>query len=245
MAPTLDGCRPGLRLLCCCAAFRAAADRAYAPPSSGPGPTVDLFVKTPRSPSQFLVTPKKAWAEVFRNEALPLIDEERFAPMTAWTTAVPTGRCDDEAPRDALNNRLQAGALNCLMAPPAASSPRFALLRHRLRAPRLQLPTLAGPQAILDSPRSIASSSIRPAMATDGGRSAGLSTLPALGPTQFTATISPATTGWIRRRDLRPPFPAPRRQEGFRDRSLRHPRLCTPLNAGQQRSRCVRQLPHP
>ena len=37
--------------------------------------------------SQFLVTPKKAkrlersWAEVFRNEALPLIDEERFAPM--------------------------------------------------------------------------------------------------------------------------------------------------------------------
>ena len=37
--------------------------------------------------SQFLVTPKKAkrlegsWAEVFRNEALPLIDEEFFAPM--------------------------------------------------------------------------------------------------------------------------------------------------------------------
>ena len=37
--------------------------------------------------SQFLVTPKKAkrlersWAEVFRNEALPLIDEERFAPI--------------------------------------------------------------------------------------------------------------------------------------------------------------------
>ena len=37
--------------------------------------------------SQFLVTPKRAkrlersWAEVFRNEALPLIDEERFAPM--------------------------------------------------------------------------------------------------------------------------------------------------------------------
>ena len=37
--------------------------------------------------SRFLVTPKKAkrlersWAEVFRNEALPLIDEERFAPM--------------------------------------------------------------------------------------------------------------------------------------------------------------------
>ena len=37
--------------------------------------------------SQFLVTPKKAkrlegsWAEVFRNEALPLIDEELFAPM--------------------------------------------------------------------------------------------------------------------------------------------------------------------
>ena len=37
--------------------------------------------------SQFLVTLKKAkrlersWAEVFRNEALPLIDEERFAPM--------------------------------------------------------------------------------------------------------------------------------------------------------------------
>ena len=38
--------------------------------------------------SQFLVTPKKAkrlersWAEVFRNEALPLIDEERFAPSS-------------------------------------------------------------------------------------------------------------------------------------------------------------------
>ena len=37
--------------------------------------------------SQFLVTPKKAkrlegsWAEVFRNEALPLIDEALFAPM--------------------------------------------------------------------------------------------------------------------------------------------------------------------
>ena len=37
--------------------------------------------------SQFLVTPKKAkrlegsWAEIFRNQALPLIDEERFAPM--------------------------------------------------------------------------------------------------------------------------------------------------------------------
>ena len=36
---------------------------------------------------EFLVPPKKArrlersWAEVFRNEALPLIDEERFAPM--------------------------------------------------------------------------------------------------------------------------------------------------------------------
>ncbi len=48
--------------------------------------------------SQFLVTPKKAkrlersWAEVFRNEALPLIDEERFTPMYC-ATAVPTGRC--------------------------------------------------------------------------------------------------------------------------------------------------------
>ena len=37
--------------------------------------------------SEFLVPPKKArrlersWAEVFRNEALPQIDEERFAPM--------------------------------------------------------------------------------------------------------------------------------------------------------------------
>ena len=37
--------------------------------------------------SEFLVPSKKArrlercWAEVFRNEALPLIDEERFAPM--------------------------------------------------------------------------------------------------------------------------------------------------------------------
>ena len=37
--------------------------------------------------SELLVPPKKArrleqsWAEVFRKEALPLIDEERFAPM--------------------------------------------------------------------------------------------------------------------------------------------------------------------
>ena len=37
--------------------------------------------------SQFLVTPKKArrlegsWAQVFQNQALPLIDEERIAPM--------------------------------------------------------------------------------------------------------------------------------------------------------------------
>ena len=39
--------------------------------------------------SQFLVTPKKAkLEEVGPNEA----NEERFAP-TAWTTAVPTGRC--------------------------------------------------------------------------------------------------------------------------------------------------------
>ena len=43
----------------------------------------------PESPwqSEALVTPKKAelvqrsWAEVFRNEALPFIDEVRFAPM--------------------------------------------------------------------------------------------------------------------------------------------------------------------
>ena len=37
--------------------------------------------------SEFLITPRKAklmrrsWAEVFRNEALVLIEEERFAPM--------------------------------------------------------------------------------------------------------------------------------------------------------------------
>ena len=37
--------------------------------------------------SEFLITPRKArlmrrsWAQVFRNEALPLIDEERFAEM--------------------------------------------------------------------------------------------------------------------------------------------------------------------
>ena len=46
--------------------------------------------------SQFLVTPKKAkrlersWAEVFRNEALPLIDEERFAPNGRPNRAVQT-----------------------------------------------------------------------------------------------------------------------------------------------------------
>ena len=50
--------------------------------------------------SQFLVTPKKAkrlersWAEVFRNEALPLIDEERFAPMYCVDNGRPNpGRC--------------------------------------------------------------------------------------------------------------------------------------------------------
>ena len=43
--------------------------------------------REPLAVTQFLVTPRKAkrlersWAEVFRNEALPLIDEERFAPM--------------------------------------------------------------------------------------------------------------------------------------------------------------------
>ena len=37
--------------------------------------------------SEFLITPRKAklmrrsWAEVFRNEALVLIEEERFAPL--------------------------------------------------------------------------------------------------------------------------------------------------------------------
>ena len=37
--------------------------------------------------SEFLITPRKArlmrrsWAQVFRNEAVPLIDEERFAEM--------------------------------------------------------------------------------------------------------------------------------------------------------------------
>ena len=49
--------------------------------------------------SQFLVTPKKAkrlegrWAEVFRNEALPLIDEELFAPMYCADNGRPTERC--------------------------------------------------------------------------------------------------------------------------------------------------------
>ena len=39
--------------------------------------------------SEFLITPRKArlmrrsWAQVFRKEALPLIDEERFAEMYA------------------------------------------------------------------------------------------------------------------------------------------------------------------
>ena len=43
--------------------------------------------------SEFLITPRKAklmrrsWAEVFRNEALVLIEEERFAPMYCWQPA--------------------------------------------------------------------------------------------------------------------------------------------------------------
>ena len=52
--------------------------------------------------SEFLITPRKAklmrrsWAEVFRNEVLVLIEEERFAPMyscTARTWAGRTVRC--------------------------------------------------------------------------------------------------------------------------------------------------------
>lgn len=45
--------------------------------------------------SEFLITPRKAelmrksWAEVFRNEALGLIDEERFAPMYSADTGRP------------------------------------------------------------------------------------------------------------------------------------------------------------
>ena len=45
--------------------------------------------------SEFLITPRKAellrksWAEVFRNEALGLIDEERFAPMYSVDTGRP------------------------------------------------------------------------------------------------------------------------------------------------------------
>ena len=45
--------------------------------------------------SEFLITPRKAklmrrsWAEVFRNEALPLIEEERFAPMYSPDTGRP------------------------------------------------------------------------------------------------------------------------------------------------------------
>ena len=50
--------------------------------------------------SEFLITPRKArlmrrsWAQVFRNEALPLIDEERFAEMySPRTWAGLTARC--------------------------------------------------------------------------------------------------------------------------------------------------------
>ena len=45
--------------------------------------------------SEFLITPRKAklmrksWAEVFRNEALVLIEEERFAPMYSPDTGRP------------------------------------------------------------------------------------------------------------------------------------------------------------
>ena len=49
--------------------------------------------------SEFLITPRKArlmrrsWAQVFRNEALPLIDRSGSPRCTARTWAGPTARC--------------------------------------------------------------------------------------------------------------------------------------------------------
>ena len=92
--------------------------------------------------SQFLVTPKKAkrlersWAEVFRNEALPLIDEERFAPMYCVDNGRPNRAVQTVLAVHLLKemfNLTDDEALEQLEFNPSASSGQALLWHHALR----------------------------------------------------------------------------------------------------------------
>ena len=92
--------------------------------------------------SQFLVTPKKAkrlegsWAEVFRNEALPLIDEELFAPMYCADNGRPNRAVQTVLGVHLLKemfNLTDGEALEQLEFNPSASSGQALLWHHALR----------------------------------------------------------------------------------------------------------------
>ena len=92
--------------------------------------------------SQFLVTPKKAkrlersWAEVFRNEALPLIDEDRFAPMYCMDNGRPNRAVQTVLGVHLLKemfNLTDDEALEQLEFNPSASSGQALLWHHALR----------------------------------------------------------------------------------------------------------------
>ena len=92
--------------------------------------------------SQFLVTPKKAkrlersWAEVFRNEALPLIDEDRFAPMYCVDNGRPNRAVQTVLGVHLLKemfNLTDDEALEQLEFNPSASSGQALLWHHALR----------------------------------------------------------------------------------------------------------------
>ena len=92
--------------------------------------------------SQFLVTPKKAkrlegsWAEVFRNEALPLIDEELFAPMYCADNGRPNRAVQTILGVHLLKemfNLTDGEALEQLEFNPSASSGQALLWHHALR----------------------------------------------------------------------------------------------------------------
>ena len=92
--------------------------------------------------SQFLVTSKKAkrlersWAEVFRNEALPLIDEDRFAPMYCVDNGRPNRAVQTVLGVHLLKemfNLTDDEALEQLEFNPSASSGQALLWHHALR----------------------------------------------------------------------------------------------------------------
>ena len=91
--------------------------------------------------SQFLVTPKKArrlegsWAQVFRNQALPLIDEERFAPMYCADNGRPNRAVQTVLGVHILKemfNLTDQEALEQLEFNPSASSGQALLWHHAL-----------------------------------------------------------------------------------------------------------------